>query len=111
MKKTIISVSLILLIVLSAALSSCTQQPKRNLLEIQPFAKMESVNTTDYQFTKDDFEVTAIYDDGTDELTTDYEFTVVSLKDGYYTIEFTLEDQKNYCFVMCDIDIYSDGNK
>ena len=106
MKKTILSISLVILLVISAALASCTGQPKRKLLEIQPFAKEESVSSTDYEFTKDDFEVTAIYDDGTDEITTDYEFRVISLKNGYYTIEFTLEDQKNYCFVECSIDIY-----
>ena len=111
MKQIIISVSLVLLIVLATVLAACSEAPKRKLLEIQPFPKEESVSSTNYEFTKDDFEVTAIYDDGTDELTTDYEFRVVSLKNGYYTIEFTLEDQINYCFVECNIDIYGDGNK
>ncbi|MBQ7599390.1 MAG: hypothetical protein IJU57_01820 [Clostridia bacterium] len=107
MKKTVIPIFLIMMLAFSAVLASCSQPPKRKLLEIQPFAKEESVTSTDYRFTKDDFEVYAIYDDGTDELTTDYEFSVLGLKNGYYTIEFTMEDQKNYCYVMCDIDIYS----
>lgn len=76
------------------------------LLSIMPVYVGGTVDSTHYEFTKDDFYVLANYDDGVDKEITDYEFEVKGMEEGYYVIYFEFKGVDNEAYVPIEVDIY-----
>lgn len=76
------------------------------LLSIMPVYVGGTVDSTYYEFSKDDFYVLANYDNGVDEVITDYEFEVKGMENGYYVISFVYKDVDNETYVPIEVDIY-----
>ena len=102
--RTASALILSLLLLLAAALPSCKENPVIGLIAA---FKGASVTSTEHEFTKDEFYVVASYEDGTFEQdVTDYEFEVVGLAAGYYTIRFTYKGYSTETYVQCSVPVY-----
>ena len=95
-------------VILTLLLASCKDdsEPKKKLLGIQAEFKGDSVDSADYVYTKDDFTVTASYNDYSDVETDDYEFEILGFTEGFCVIYFTKEDESCYCYVKVNMDVY-----
>ncbi|MBE6598915.1 MAG: hypothetical protein E7638_05685 [Ruminococcaceae bacterium] len=110
--KRILSIFLLLVVTLTAILLSGCSSDKteeetlpEDFLVFQPMYIGEEVTDTDHKFKKDDFKVTAIYSDYTEEVT-DYTFEVVHLKDGDYKLRFEWMGIEEILFVPVNVVIY-----
>ena len=66
----------------------------------------ESITEVDHEFSKEDFDVYAVYSDDSTKTITDYEFELEKMIEGYFHVKFTYEGEENYCYIPCEYDIY-----
>lgn len=106
MKKRIAAL-LLAVICLALTAVSCKKDTKQDgLLGLVATYVGEPVKDTRHEFSKDDFQVIAAYEDGSNKTLTDYDFKIDRLQDGYYLLSFTYGDKTNYCFVPCEVSVY-----
>lgn len=107
-RKTLSALVLSLLLLFTAALSSCGGVDDENpVVGLTAAFLGGDVTTTDHEFTKDEFYIVASYEDGTfEEGITDYELEVKGLMSGYYVLDFTYKGYTHETYIRCNIPIY-----
>jgi len=79
---------------------------KAEVIAIQAKYIGGTITEVDYEFSKGDFDVYAVYSDDSTKTITDYEFEIEKMSEGYFHVKFTYGGEENYCYVKCDYDIF-----
>ena len=101
---------LLVLLVLTAALSSCGGKDEKDEDLLGLFVEYvgPEITTTEHEFTPDEFCVIAAYPNNIDKELDSKDFSVEldSLNGGRFTVKITYRGHEQYAYVECHVPVY-----